>query len=72
ENFTYNGDGQLTKYMDGKNNETVFSYQDNEITIFDKKAKDEELSVTNTYQFNTKDNEFKVIDSSDTETIYKR
>ncbi|MGF9977327.1 DNRLRE domain-containing protein [Viridibacillus arvi] len=72
ENFTYNDQDQLDKYVDGKKNETVFTYKANELMIFDKQAKGEELSVTNTYQFNTKENEFKVIDSSDAETVYKR
>ncbi|RIJ63747.1 DNRLRE domain-containing protein [Rummeliibacillus sp. POC4] len=38
ENFTYEN-GQLTKYEDGKNNQTVFSYSKNELTIFDQQAK---------------------------------
>ncbi|WP_146551934.1 DNRLRE domain-containing protein [Rummeliibacillus sp. SL167] len=72
ENFTYNDNGQLIKYIDGENNQTVFSYTENELTIFDQQAEDEELSITNTYQFNEKENEFKSIATDDTETIYKR
>ncbi|WP_147016195.1 DNRLRE domain-containing protein, partial [Kurthia sibirica] len=72
ENFTYDANGQLTKYVDGKKNETTFKYNANELIIFDKQATDAELSVTNTYQFDTKNNEYKSIDSSDNETVYKR
>ncbi|VEI08219.1 RHS repeat-associated core domain-containing protein [Kurthia zopfii] len=72
EKFTYDNNGQLTKYVDGQKNETTFKYNANEFIIFDKQATDEELSVTNTYQFDAKNNEYKAIDSSDAETIYKR
>ncbi|MBK3496834.1 RHS repeat-associated core domain-containing protein [Viridibacillus sp. YIM B01967] len=72
ENFAYNSQNQLVEYADGNNNTTEFSYAENELKIFDKQAEDEELSVTNTYQFNVKDNEFKSISTDDAETIYKR
>ncbi|MEK4137489.1 RHS repeat-associated core domain-containing protein [Kurthia sp. FSL E2-0154] len=72
ENFMYDANGQLTKYVDGQKNETTFKYNTNELIIFDKQARDAELSVTNTYQFDAKNNEYKSIDSSDNETVYKR
>ncbi|RPJ94053.1 RHS repeat protein [Rummeliibacillus sp. TYF005] len=72
ESFAYDDNGQLTKYTDGENNQTVFSYKENELTIFDQQAEDEELSITNTYQFNDKENEFKSIATDDSETVYKR
>ncbi|MDM5210821.1 DNRLRE domain-containing protein [Peribacillus sp. NJ4] len=72
ENFAYNSHNQLVKYVDGKNNTSEFFYAENELKIFDKQAKDEELSVTNSYQFNVKDNEYKSVATDDAETIYKR
>ncbi|MCM3318049.1 DNRLRE domain-containing protein [Rummeliibacillus stabekisii] len=52
ESFTYDTNGQLTKYIDGQKNETIFKYNDNELVVFDKQATDAEISVTSTYQFN--------------------
>ncbi|GEL05514.1 DNRLRE domain-containing protein [Rummeliibacillus stabekisii] len=72
ENFFYDDNGQLTKYKDGENNLTVFSYKENELTIFDQQANDQELSITNTYQFNDKENEFKTIATDASETVYRR
>ncbi|GIN88520.1 hypothetical protein J6TS2_49060 [Heyndrickxia sporothermodurans] len=72
EKFEYSSQNQLTKYIDGKKNVTTFSYDENELKIFDQQASGEELSVTNTYSFNMKDNEFTSIATDDTETIYTR
>jgi len=72
EKFEYNSEGQLVKYTDGKNNETFFEYKGNKLVIFDKKEKDEEVSVTKTYTFNPVENEYIVTDSSGNETVYKR
>lgn len=35
EKFTYDNNGQLTKYVDGQKNETTFKYNANEFIIFD-------------------------------------
>lgn len=72
EMFSYDENGQLNKYLDSKNNETSIKYNENEIVIFDKQADDAELSVTKTYKFNKQDNEYSVIDTDDSETIFKR
>lgn len=72
ENYEYDSEGNLVKYIDGKNNETAIKYNENEIVIFDKQAKDAELSVTKTYQFNSKNNEYTATDSNDNITTYKR
>ncbi len=53
-------------------NDTTFKYSENELVIFDKQAEDSELSVTKTYQFNQKENEYTVIDTNDNKTVYKR
>ncbi|MFG3613417.1 DNRLRE domain-containing protein [Rummeliibacillus stabekisii] len=73
ENYAYDN-GQLTKYEDGKKNQTLFSYSKNELTIFDQQAKEdpEDISVTNTYQFNEEENEFNSIVTEGSKTIYKR
>lgn len=75
ENFTYNGQGQMDKYIDGKKNNTIFSYKENEFSIFDQQeaeATDDELSVTSKYTFNDKENVYKSIAGDDSESVYNR
>ena len=63
---------QLNKYIDGENNQTTFTYNENELVVFDDQGEKEDLSVTSTYQFDSKENEYKVTVTSGVETVYKR
>ncbi|KRF58741.1 hypothetical protein ASG97_22790 [Bacillus sp. Soil745] len=72
ETFSYNIANQLSSYVDGKNNKTVFSYDKNEFKIFDQQDVGEELSVTNTYSYDLKNNEFTSTTTDDSETTYAR
>lgn len=72
EMFEFDANGVMKKYIDGKGNETAFNIEGNKLTIFDKQSANAELSVTKTYDFNSNENEYTVLDSNDNEKIYKR
>ncbi|MEI2358745.1 DNRLRE domain-containing protein [Mesobacillus zeae] len=72
EKLSYNSIGQLESYIDGKGNETKYLYDDNELKIFDKQEEDSSISVSTTYDYDVGKNEFKVTDTDDNETFYKK
>lgn len=72
ENFAYTTSGQLSKYTDGKGNETEFTYEKNELTIFDKQSKEAQKSVTNTYRFDEDENISNSYATDGSVTSYKR
>lgn len=72
EGFTYNSLGQLVSYTDGKGNLTEYKYNDNELTVFDQRQAGTEISVSTTYKYNDRNNEYTVSDTDGNDTVYKR
>ncbi|USK83143.1 DNRLRE domain-containing protein [Peribacillus asahii] len=72
EKFSYNSFGQIESYTDGKGNITKYLYDDNELKVFDKQETDAAISVSTTYHYNDEKNEFRVTDTDENTTVYKR
>lgn len=72
EKFEYNTLGELTKYLDGKNNETSIKIDKNELVISDKQSTKDEVVTNRVYKFIPSKNEYIVTDSNENESLYKR
>jgi len=71
EKFVYDQDQQLTTYIDGNNNATMFKFTENEISILDKQSNSNDVSLVKNYHFDKKNNEFSVLDANDIKTVFK-